>query len=74
MRKYEVWAENIEDFCNRYHQRRLFHELGEDYVESDIEAHKKEFSRYGFTIIPKGTSVTGDVVTWYGKKGGSRRP
>lgn len=68
MKKYEVKAESIEDFCNRYHRRGAFHDRGEDYMQYDINEHKKEFERNGFTMIPKGTSTTGEVVTYYGNK------
>lgn len=68
LKKYEVKAESIEDFCYRYHRRDCFHDRGEAYMEYDINDHKKEFERNGFTMIPTGTSTTGDIVTYYGNK------
>lgn len=65
-KKYAVSAESVEDFCNRYHRRGAFHDRGAEYMEADIEAHKKEFEKCGFTIIPKGSSTTGDNVAYYG--------
>lgn len=65
-KKYAVSAESVEDFCNKYHNRAAFHDRGAEYMEADIEAHKKEFEKCGFTIIPKGSSTTGDNVTYYG--------
>ena len=68
MKKYEVSAASIEDFCNRYHRRDTFHDRGEAYMKYDIESHKKHFEKYGYAMIPKGTSTTGDIVTYYGRK------
>ena len=68
MKKYEVVAESVEDFCNRYHQRSKFHDRGEEFMQCDIESHKKDLEKYGYTLIPKGTSVTGENVTYYGRK------
>ena len=67
-KKYEVRADSIEDFCNRYHRRGAFHDRGEDYMQSDIESHIEDFEKYGYTIIPQGSSTTGDVVSYYGNK------
>jgi hypothetical protein len=66
MRKYEVAAASVEDFCDRYHRRDMFHDRGVDYMAVDIAEHKDELARCGFTIIPRGTSVTGDTVSYYG--------
>lgn len=65
---YEVQAESIEDFCNKYHRRGAYHERGADYMECDLQSHKEEFEKYGYTIIPQGSSTTGDVVAYYGRK------
>lgn len=65
--KYNVKAESLEDFCDRYHRRGAYHERGEEYMRCDYEDHKKELERDGFTIIPQGSSSTGDVVSYYGK-------
>lgn len=37
-------------------------------MQCDIESHKKDLEKYGYTLIPKGTSVTGENVTYYGRK------
>jgi len=69
-KKYAVEAESIEDFCNRYHSRKAYHERGAEYMACDLESHKKELEKEGYTIIPQGSSTTGGAVTWYGKNGG----
>ena len=67
-KKNAVQADSIEDFCNKYHRRGAFHDRGDEYMKADIEDHKKEFETYGYTIIPHGTSTTGEVVAYYGKE------
>lgn len=66
-KKYEVKAESLREFCDRYHRRGAYHDRGEDYMQFDYEDHKKELERDGYTIIPQGSSTTGGVVSYYGK-------
>ena len=66
-KKYAVQADSVEDFCERYHKKEKYHDRGKEYVECDLQSHVEEFRRDGYTIIPKGTSKTGDVVAFYGK-------
>ena len=68
MKKYQVSADSVEDFCNRYHRRGAYHERGKDYMYYDLQSHKDEFKKQGYTMIPKGSSTTGDHVTYYGQK------
>lgn len=65
--KYAVKADNLRDFCDRYHRPGAYHDRGEEYMEYDYEGHKKEMEREGFTFIPQGSSTTGGVVSYYGK-------
>ena len=67
-KKYAMPAESIEDFCLKYHSRRAYHDRGKDYMECDLESHKEEFERYGYTFIPSHDSTTGDIVAYYGRK------
>lgn len=67
-KKYAMPAESVEDFCLKYHRRGAYHDRGADYMEYDLQDHKKELEKYGFTIIPKGSSTTGYVVAYYGGK------
>ena len=64
--KYAVEAKSLEEFCDRYHRRGAYHDRGEEYMKADYEDHKKDMERDGFTIIPGGSSTTGDVVSYYG--------
>ena len=67
-KKYAVAADSVEDFCNRYHRRSAYHDRGSEYMEYDLQDHIKELEKYGYTIIPQGSSTTGDVVAYYGKE------
>ena len=67
-KKYAVSADSVKDFCNRYHRRSAYHDRGAEYMECDLQDHIKEFEKYGYTIIPQGSSTTGDVVAYYGKE------
>lgn len=67
-KKYEVKpCESLKEFCDTYHRRGAYHDRGEDYMKCDYESHKKDMEVYGFTFIPKGSSTTGDNVSYYGK-------
>ena len=68
MKKYAVEAASVEDFCNRYHSRSAYHERGKEYMDYDLQDHKTEFEKDGYTMIPQGSSATGDIVTYYGEK------
>jgi len=71
-KKYAVQASGVEDFCNRYHSRKAYHDRGKDYMQFDLAGHIKEFKSEGYTMIPQGSTVTGDIVCFYGsnmKKG-----
>lgn len=57
-KKYEVQANNLRDFCDKYHKY--------EYSEEDYEAHKRELET-GFTIISHHDSKTGETVSYYGK-------
>ena len=68
LKRYEVFAENVEEFCNTYHRRGAYHDRGQEYMDYDLQDHIKEFEKYGYTIIPQGSSTTGDICTYYGRK------
>lgn len=63
MKKYAVKAKNLKDFCEKYH---IPGKLTAFNREDDYNAHKAELEKYGYTIIPKGTSITGQTVSYYG--------
>ena len=66
MKKYQVQAESVEDFRQRYTKPERYQSLGSEYVADVLESAHKDMERYGFTIISHHDSVTGDVVAYYG--------
>ena len=64
IKKYEVKANNLRDFCENYHIPGKLTDFNRD---EDYLTHKAELEKDGFTIIPKGTSITGTTVSYYGR-------
>ena len=64
MKKYIVYAENLKEFCERYHRKDKLTDFNR---EDDYKMHKSDLEKYGYTIIPKSTSVTGEIVSYYGR-------
>jgi len=65
-KKYEVKAENLEDFLEKYTKRGRHKERGEEYVEARIKSHSEDLSKYGYTFITHHDSITGETVSYYG--------
>lgn len=66
-KKYAIPADSLEDFCLKYHKRSAYHDRGADYMAEDLASHKKDLERDGYTIIPRGSSTTGDIAAYYPK-------
>jgi len=65
-RKYEVKAESIEDFLNRYTKPSRNEQRSSDYQEARIKSHTEDLEKYGYTFITHHDSVTGECVSYYG--------
>lgn len=65
-RKYEVKADNIEDFLKKYTKRSRHEERGEEYVQYRIASYTEDFNKYGYIIITHHDSVTDETVAYYG--------
>jgi hypothetical protein len=65
-KKYEVKANSIEEFLENYTRREKHSGRGKEYVECRIKSHKDDLEKYGYTIITRHDSVTGDTVSYYG--------
>ena len=50
-KKYEVTADNIEDFLKKYTKYNSHEGRGKDYAEYRIKSFKEEFKKYGFCFI-----------------------
>lgn len=65
MKKYQVQAESVEDFRQRYTKPERYQKRGADYVAAVVQSAHEDMERYGFTIISRHDSVTGDCVAYY---------
>ena len=65
-KKYEVMADNVEDFLEKYTKYNRHRGRGLDYVKCRINSHKEELEKYGYTFITHHDSKTGEVVSYYG--------
>ncbi|HZJ76041.1 MAG TPA: hypothetical protein VFD25_05580 [Clostridia bacterium] len=67
-KKYEVSAESLEDFCNKYHIPFESTQFGKEQRLEWFENAKRELERFGFVLIPAGTTTSGLNATYYGKE------
>lgn len=64
MKKYIVYAESLKEFCEKYHKPGKIADFNR---EADYAEHKADMEKYGYTIIPASTSITGQTVSYYGR-------
>jgi Txe/YoeB family toxin of Txe-Axe toxin-antitoxin module len=67
-KKYEVAADSIEDFLKRYTKPDRLEGRCQDYMKVRIESYTKEFQKDGFTFMSHHESITGRIVSYYGRK------
>lgn len=67
-KKYEVKANDITDFCNKYYKYDRYTGRGKEYIECCIKHHTEQLDKYGYTILSSHDNVTGDTVAYYGNK------
>ena len=63
-KKYIVYADSLQDFIDKYHKPGKINDFNR---EADFKGHKDDILKYGFTIIPHHDSITGELVSYYGK-------
>jgi len=61
-----VPASSIADFLERYYRPDRYHGRGEDYAACLLASHEHDFQTYGYDIISRHDSVTGQVVAFFG--------
>lgn len=66
MKKYQVQAESVEDFLQRYTKSARYQQRGPEYVAAVIQTSCEKMEKYRFTFISHHSSITGDVVAYYG--------
>lgn len=64
MKKYIVFAESLQEFCEKWHRPGKITDFNR---EADYADHKADMEKYGYTIIPASTSITGQIVSYYGR-------
>lgn len=64
MKRYIVYAESLQEFCEKRHKPGMITDFNR---EADYADHKADMEKYGYTIIPASTSITGQIVSYYGR-------
>lgn len=64
---HQVSAASVEDFRQRYTKPECYGQRGKEYVDAVLQSAHEDLEKYGYTIISRHDSVTGDVVAYYGK-------
>jgi hypothetical protein len=67
-KKYQVEANSVEDFHNKYHKESRYTDRGKEYMECVIKTSYEELEKDGFTFITHHDSKTGETVSYYGKE------
>lgn len=60
-KKYEKHAENLQDFFEKYHKPINDNEQRENWFMTA----QRDLKKYGYVLIPGGTTTTGDNCTYY---------
>lgn len=67
-KEYEVQAESVEDFLERYTKPQRHNGRGEEYEKARIKSYSEQLKKDGYTIMSKHESVTGEIVSYYGNR------
>jgi hypothetical protein len=65
-REYEVQADSLPDFMQRYYKPDRYHGRGEEYAAVLLAGHQEDFDRDGYDVISHWDSVTGQTVAFFG--------
>jgi len=60
-----VKAQSIDDFLARYYKPDRYTGRGAEYAAALLESHRQDFEHYGYDIISRHDSVTGQVVAYF---------
>jgi len=64
-KEYQMPAESVEDFLDRYYKPDRFRGRGDDYAQTLIESHQSDLEQNGYDIISHHDSITGRIVAYY---------
>ncbi len=62
---YQVTAASVEDFRQRYTKPERYAQRGPEYIVAVLESARADLSRFGFTIIDRHDSITGETIAFY---------
>lgn len=63
-----VECNNIKEFAYTYRKAERFLQLGREYVSQIMGRHLIELADYGYTLISKHESTTGNCIAYVGKE------
>lgn len=58
-------ATSVADFLEKYCKPDRYRGRGEEYAKTVLESHEHATRAYGYDIISRHESVTGEAVYWY---------
>lgn len=61
-KKYEVKADSVKDFLEKYYKKDRY----KGHEEELLKSYTEEFKKEGFCFISHHDSITGECVAWYG--------
>lgn len=64
-KKYQVPAASVEDFRRRYTKPDRFAQRGPGYIAAVLQSASSDVEQFGYTIISRHDSITGEVVAYY---------
>lgn len=67
-KRYQVSAASVEEFRQRYTKPDRYARRGPEYVAVILQSAHEALEKYGYTIISRHDSITGEVVAYYAEK------
>lgn len=70
----QVYAADVGDFLHRYMKPERYALRGSEYMAAVLQSARDDLNKYGYVIISRHDSITGEVVSFYSeerKKGGT---
>lgn len=67
-KRYQVSAASVEEFRQRYTKPDRYARRSPEYVAVVLQSAHEALEKYGYTIISRHDSITGEVVAYYAEK------
>jgi hypothetical protein len=65
-REYEVLADSVTDFLDKYYRPDRYRGRGAEYAAALLASYEREMAADGWTFISHHDNVTGEIVSYYG--------